>query len=315
MADPTTDPSTPPAPQPCLSLKRDEDEPLVRLCGLHKAFGDLVVHRDVSIDIPRGQVTVLLGPSGTGKSVLLKQIVGLLRPDQGEVWFDGQRIDNQPERALVPWRKRVGFLFQMAALFDSLTVGQNIAFPLVEHTDQKPAERERRVARVLELVGLPGIEDKMPAALSGGQRKRVALARAIVLEPCLILYDEPTTGLDPMSSDVINELIVALSGEMGLTSVAVTHDLASARKIGDRFVLMADGGVVAEGSPADFDASRDPVVRRFMDGQADPQDIERIRAAFGPGSIQEENASDAVPFPRPERRRKPRSQSVGGAAG
>ncbi|MEM6749802.1 MAG: ATP-binding cassette domain-containing protein [Planctomycetota bacterium] len=308
-------PSPEPHAQTCLSLAEDPARPLIRLRDIHKGFGGPAVHQGVCLDIPRGRVTVLLGPSGTGKSVLLKLVVGLLRPDAGEVWFDDHRIDQLPERQLVTLRKRVGFLFQMAALFDSLDVGANIEFPLVEHTQLKPAERAKRVARVLELVGLPGIERKMPAELSGGQRKRVALARAVVLEPCLILYDEPTTGLDPMSSDVINELMGALSREMGLTSVAVTHDLVSARKIGDRFVLLSDGKVVAEGAPAEFDASPDPLVRRFMDGQADPDDIARIRQAFGPGSVRAAAQRQAVPFPRPERRRKPRRPPVQGAAG
>ncbi|MEX2389844.1 MAG: ATP-binding cassette domain-containing protein, partial [Phycisphaeraceae bacterium] len=207
---------------------------LVRLVHVSKSFGPLHVLRDVNFSFERGKNTVILGPSGTGKSVLLKHIVGLLKPDQGEVYYRDQRVDQLTPSQLVEVRKDVGFLFQMSALFDSMTVGENVAFPLVEHSTKTAEARGARVEQVLEMVGLPGIQDKMPADLSGGQRKRVALARAVVLEPALVLYDEPTTGLDPIRADVINELILALNRKLGITSIVVTHDMASANKIADR---------------------------------------------------------------------------------
>lgn len=262
----------PPPPEP--------GTPIVALQDIHIGFGPLTVHRGVTLDFERGQTTVLLGPSGTGKSVLLKLIAGLLRPDQGTVRFEGQRLDTLSESELGGIRQRLGFLFQLSALFDSMTVGQNIAFPLVEHTALDPQERQSCVARVLEMVGLPGIEGKMPAELSGGQKKRVALARAIALEPSVVLYDEPTTGLDPIATDVINELINALTRKVGLTSIVVTHDLPSARKIADRLVLLYDGQVICDGDPSRFETSDDPLVRRFMDGRADDRDLARIREAF-----------------------------------
>ena len=225
---------------------------LVRLVNVHKSFGTLRVLGGINLDIQRGQTTAILGPSGTGKSVLLKHIVGLLKPDQGEVYFDGQRVDQMKEHELVAIRKRIGFLFQMGALFDSKSVGNNVAFPLVEHTKMKPKERLDRVRTVLKMVGLDGIENKMPGDLSGGQRKRVALARAVVMEPALILYDEPTTGLDPITSDVINELIVTLAKRTGVTGIAVTHDITSAKKIADRMVLIYDGNIVADAANEAF---------------------------------------------------------------
>lgn len=258
----------------------DDAGPMVRLVNISKSFGSLRVLDNVSLDIHRGQTTVIIGPSGTGKSVLLKHIVGLLRPDKGEVWFEGRRVDALAPHELVEVRKQIGFLFQMSALFDSLNVEQNVAFPLVQHTGLEPRQRAERVDRVLKMVGLAGLQPKMPADLSGGQRKRVALARAIVLEPCLVLYDEPTTGLDPIRSDVINELIIALSRRLGITSIVVTHDMASANKIADRMLLLYDGQVVADGDPRTFRQSDSPLVQRFIKGQADEDDLDSIREGF-----------------------------------
>jgi len=250
---------------------------IIRLRHVSKSFGPLDVLREVSLDFERGKATVVIGPSGTGKSVLLKHIVGLLQPDEGEVWFNDMRVDDLAERDLVPIRTRIGFLFQQGALFDSMKVHDNICFPLVEHTDTPRAERSKRCAQVLAMVGLEGIEQKMPADLSGGQRKRVALARAIVLEPEVILYDEPTTGLDPIRADVINELIISLQRRLGITSIVVTHDMASANKIADRIVMLYDGRIVADGGPEDFANSEDDLVQRFVRGEADGVDLERIR--------------------------------------
>jgi len=264
-----------------------------------KSFGELRVLDGVDLAIEPGRITVVLGPSGTGKSVLLKHIVGLIRPDRGEVWFHGQRIDRMPERALAPIRRRVGYLFQMGALFDSMTVAENICFPMVEQGDRDRRKQRERCARVLELVGLAGIEARLPAELSGGQRKRVALARAIVLEPELILYDEPTTGLDPVRSAVIDELIISLTRYLETTSVVVTHDIESARKIADRIVMLYDGKFIADGTPAEIIHSEHEFVNRFMKGKAEQEDLDLIEQAMGRAAgraaAEAEEAGDSPP--------------------
>lgn len=246
---------------------------LIELRQLHKRFGSLVVLDGVSLSIEAGQSLVILGASGSGKSVMLKHIVGLLRPDSGEVWFDGHRIDTLPERDLMPIRRQFGFLFQMGALFDSLTVGENVAFPLREHTRKSEADIQRAVQQRLTMVGLPQVTGKMPAQLSGGQRKRVALARAIALEPRVILYDEPTTGLDPIRSDVINELILKLKRELNVTSIVVTHDMISAFKVADRIVMLYDGKLIIDGTPEQVKNSENPTVRRFIAGEANEEEL------------------------------------------
>jgi len=260
------------------------DAPIIRLCEVHKSFDGVDVLRGVSLDLRPGATTVILGPSGTGKSVLLKHIIGLLKPDQGEVYFKQFRIDRLDEKQLVEVRRRMGILFQMGALFDSMTVEQNVTFPLVEHTRMSPSDRADRCKRVLKIVGLQGIEKSMPADLSGGQRKRVALARAVVLEPQVVLYDEPTTGLDPIRADVINELIISLARRTGITSIVVTHDIASATKIADRMVMLYDGHIVADAEPKVFLEIKNELVQRFIHGQADREDIESIRAGFEPAT-------------------------------
>lgn len=263
--------------------RRATDRPegaIVRLVDLHKAFGPHRVLDGVSLNLQRGRTTVIVGPSGTGKSVLLKHIAGLLRPDRGEVWFGDRRVDTMREAELVEIRRKIGFLFQMGALFDSMSVQANVEFPLVEHTRMSPVERAERCAAALRMVGLDGTQRKMPADLSGGQRKRVALARAIVLEPDLILYDEPTTGLDPIRSDVINELILALNHRLNISSLVVTHDMTSARKIADRMIMLYEGHIVADGDPEAFGRSDNDLVQRFIRGQADQADLDLIRAGF-----------------------------------
>jgi phospholipid/cholesterol/gamma-HCH transport system ATP-binding protein len=262
-----------------VSLPLAATEAIVRLEHVSKSFGRLEVLRDLSLDFLSGQTTVVLGPSGCGKSVMLKHIIGLLKPDTGQVWFQLTRVDLLPERELGPIRRQFGFLFQQGALFDSMSVRENVAFPLVEHTDMTAAQRERRVRDVLRMVGLLSCINKMPADLSGGQRKRVALARAIVLEPQVILYDEPTTGLDPIRADVINQLIVKLKQELAVTSIVVTHDMASAFKIADRLVMLYDGAVVMQGTPQEFRTSRDEVVQRFLRGEATEEELAEIRMA------------------------------------
>src|SRR3954471_20392962 len=231
---------------------------LIELKHISKRFGRLVVLKDVTLSIEEGKAIVIIGASGTGKSVLLKHIVGLLKPDKGEVWFDGQRIDELPERKLMDVRQRFGFLFQMGALFDSANVADNVGFPLVEHTHKAPDEIREIVQRKLALVGLPDVGNKMPAELSGGQKKRVALARAIALNPEVILYDEPTTGLDPIRSDVINELILKLRHELNVTSIVVTHDMQSAFKVGERFVMLHEGKFIFDGNLEQIQKSDNP---------------------------------------------------------
>lgn len=242
--------------------------PIVELVGVSKRFGALEVLRGVDLSLQRGQTTVVIGESGTGKSVLLKHMIGLIRPDHGEVRVAGERIDQLPEKELVSVRRRFGFLFQMGALFDSMTAGENIAFPLLEHTDHSEEDIRDIVARKLALVGLDGVQSKLPAELSGGQRKRVALARAIALNPEIILYDEPTTGLDPIRADSINDLIIKLQEELDVTSVVVTHDMASAFKIADRILMLRQGAFIADGTAEDFRNAEDPRVRSFVQGDA-----------------------------------------------
>lgn len=254
--------------------------PIVSIKGLSKSFGTKRVIEGVDLDIERGKTTVILGPSGTGKSVLLKHIVGLFKPDQGEVYFDGKRVDTLSEQDLVPIRKRIGYLFQLGALFDSMTVGENVAFPLVEHAKMDIQQRDAEVEHVLGLVGLGGYQDKRPAELSGGQQRRVALARAVVLQPCMVLYDEPTTGLDPVRADLINELILALTRAMGITSVVVTHDMVSASKIADRMLLMHEGKIICDGTPEQVRATDNAIVQRFINGDANTEDLANIRQAF-----------------------------------
>lgn len=245
---------------------------VVEFRDVWKRFGPLEVLRGVSFQLERGQTTVVIGESGTGKSVLLKHMIGLIKPDKGEIRFDGQRVDNLGEREWVSLRKRFGFLFQMGALFDSMTAGQNVAFPLFEHTKHSDEEVARIVKRKLTMMGLDGVQAKRPAELSGGQRKRVALARAIALDPEVILYDEPTTGLDPIRADSINDLIIKLKTELAVTSVVVTHDMTSAFKVADRILMLHQGRFIADGTADDFRNSTNPHVRRFVAGEADLED-------------------------------------------
>ncbi len=261
----------------------------MRVVNLRKRFGRREVLRGVSIDFAPGAITVVLGPSGCGKSVMLKHLVGLLRPDRGEVWFGATRIDKLGERELGMVRRQIGFLFQQSALFDSLTVRENIAFPLREHGMNDDGLIESKVRRVLDLVALEETIDQMPSELSGGQRKRVALARAVVLEPRVVLYDEPTTGLDPIRSEVINQLILKLSDSLGVTSIVVTHDLMSAYRIADRMVLLHEGQVALEGTPREFEETTDPTARQFLRGELGADELARIRGS----------GDDAAPQRRP----------------
>ena len=251
--------------------------PIIRMVDVHKRFGDLVVLNGLDVELEAGQTTVIIGESGSGKSVILKHIVRLLRPDRGEVYYRDQRIDNLPERELVALRPRFGFLFQLSALFDSMTVAENVGFPIREHTRRSRREIAEIVRQKLDMVGLDGIQAKMPAELSGGQTKRVALARAIALDPEIILYDEPTTGLDPPRADVINELINKLQSELNVTSVVVTHDMTSAAKVSDRILMLYEGKFIFDGTPEDIISSEDPRVRCFVEGRCAEDDLMSIQ--------------------------------------
>jgi len=254
------------------------DRPIIELRGVYKRFGWQQVLSGIDLSIQRGKCLVILGASGSGKSVMLKHIVGLLKPDKGQVLFNSRRIDNLPERELMKVREQFGFLFQWGALFDSDTVFDNVAFPLVEHSQKTPEEIAHIVHQKLTMVGLPDSGDKMPGELSGGQRKRVALARAIAMDPEVVLYDEPTTGLDPIRADVINELIIKLGHELSITSVVVTHDMNSAFKVADRLVMLHEGKLIFDGTTEQIRASKDDEVHRFVNGEASESDLATLRA-------------------------------------
>jgi len=255
------------------------DEAIIRLVNVHKRFVRLEVLRGVDLLLRRGETTVVIGESGSGKSVLLKHITGLLRPDRGEVYYQGKRIDMMSEKELVEARKNFGFLFQLGALFDSLSVAENVAFPVVEHTRMSRRQIEGIVKAKLAMVGLDGLQDKRSSELSGGQKKRVALARAIAMDAEVILYDEPTTGLDPPRADVINELIIKLKHELQTTGVVVTHDMASAYKVADRIIMLYRGRFIFDGTPDQIRASDDPRVRRFIEGRASEDDMRGLEDA------------------------------------
>ena len=256
-----------------------DGEPIIRLERVRKAFEGQVVLDRVDLAIRPGETTVVIGPSGCGKSVLLKHIVGLLRPDEGKVFFRDHLVSAMSERQLVAVRRHMGFLFQGGALFDSLTVEENVCFPLVEHGVGSGTgdERRDRCAQVLSLVGLDGYQGRYPAELSGGERKRVALARAIALGPEVILYDEPTTGLDPIRADLINELILTLQSALGTTAVVVTHDMSSARKVGDRIVMLYRGKFVIDTTPDLLDEVTNEVVADFVEGRAGAEELAKIQ--------------------------------------
>jgi len=243
------------------------DEPLIRCQSLYKAFNGLEVLTGLDLEVFRGETLVVIGESGCGKTVLLKHLVGLLRPDAGQVFFAGTDLTRLSEWELIPIRTRFGMLFQGSALFDSLSVGENVAFPLREHRHLPEAELRRIVAEKLTLMGLPDIEEKMPAELSGGMRKRVALARAIALDPEVILYDEPTTGLDPLHADDINELILHTQRTVQATTIIVTHDIVSACRVADRIVMLHGGCIIAGGSPEEILTSDLPELQAFIRGR------------------------------------------------
>ena len=241
-----------------------EEDLVVSVRDLWKRFGATVALAGVSLSVRRRETRVIMGPSGCGKSVLLKHLVGLLRPDRGEILVFGQAVHAMPEAALDALRIRLGVVFQAAALFDSLSVAENVAFPLRRHRRMSETEIAARVTEMLAKVEMVGTESKMPAELSGGMRKRVGIARALALDPSLILYDEPTAGLDPLTARTVDDLILRLRDDLGVTSIVVTHDLDSAFRLADRLAVMDAGHLVAEGRTDEIRASTQPFVRRFL---------------------------------------------------
>lgn len=241
------------------------DDVVVRLVGVHKRFGDLVVLDGVGVDLTRGATTSIIGPSGVGKSVFLKHLVGLLAPDAGQVWVGDVDMARARERDKRRVRLRMGMLFQGAALFGSMSTGDNVAFPLRHHTRMSERDIRRRVDELLELVELPGLYDRPTAALSGGQRKRVGLARAIVMEPEILLFDEPNSGLDPLTSSTIDELVVRMREHLGITFVVITHDIVSAVRISDHIGMLWKGDLVEFAPTQEFLRSRHEIVRRFLE--------------------------------------------------
>jgi phospholipid/cholesterol/gamma-HCH transport system ATP-binding protein len=267
----------------------ENDQPLLAIRNLHVRLGSQEILRDVNLRIPRGQTLVIIGESGCGKTVLLKTMIRLIAPTAGQVIFDGRDLAELDERELTSQRIRYGFVFQNAALFDSMSIGQNVAFPLRQHTHHGNAEIERLVLSGLAEVGLPdSVAPKKPAELSGGMRKRVGLARALIMCPELILYDEPTTGLDPIMSDVINELIMRTRRSHPVTSVIVTHDMRTARKVADRVIMIhplsrleeGENQILFDGPPSELDRTEEQRVVQFVRGEAGERLME-MRAAVG----------------------------------
>lgn len=246
---------------------------MITLIDVYKAFGDKQVLKGFSLDVAEGETMVVIGYSGTGKSVAIKHIVGLLTPDAGTVIVDGKEVPTLPRRELYELRSQIGYVFQFAALFDSLSIGDNVAMGL-RKLDMEPGEIRDRVSEALRLVDLPDTAQRFPAELSGGMRKRVGIARAIALRPKYILYDEPTTGLDPVTSAVIDELMIRMRRQLGVTSVVITHDMRSAYTVGSRIAMLYDGRVRQVGTVEEIRNTKDPVVRQFIEGRATLSEVE-----------------------------------------
>ncbi len=241
----------------------------LELQRIEKSFGKNHVLRGIDLQVKEGETLVVIGRSGCGKSVMLKHMVGLIKPDRGRVFVDGEDITDLSEHALFEVREEFGYLFQSSALLDSLTVEENVGLGLVERSKQSPETIREIVREKLSMVGMSGVEKSMPSDLSGGMKKRVGLARAIAMNPEIVLYDEPTTGLDPIMADTINELILFLKHELQITSVVVTHDMSSARKVADRIAMLHDGTIIFSGTVDDLDATDDPSVRQFVEGRSE----------------------------------------------
>ncbi|MEM5794768.1 MAG: ABC transporter ATP-binding protein [Bacillota bacterium] len=243
---------------------------MIKIVNVHKSFGRKKILADISLEIRQGEIMVIMGPSGCGKSTLLRLLIGLLKPTEGQVWIDGQELSGMNEDALNEVRKKMGMVFQYSALFDFLTVGENVAFGLRQHTNFAEEDIAKNVSRKLKMVGLAGYEQVMPAELSGGMKKRVSLARAIAGNPRIVLYDEPTAGLDPIMSSVIDRLIVSCRDRMDITSVVVTHHMESAFRIADRMAMINEGKIIAVGTPDEIKNSRDATIQQFIHGWLSP---------------------------------------------
>ncbi|MFZ6016579.1 MAG: ABC transporter ATP-binding protein [Nitrospirota bacterium] len=241
---------------------------MIEIIDLHKSFGKNHVLKGVNLKVERGESMVVIGGSGSGKSVLIKHIIGILKPDEGKVFMDGIDIATLNENELYEVRKKFGMLFQMSALFDSMTVWENVGFALMRHKKMNEKEVKPLAIEKLRLVGLMGVEDLMPSELSGGMKKRVGLARAIAHEPEILLYDEPTTGIDPILADAINELIIEMKQHLSVTSIAITHDMNSAYKIADRIAMLYEGKIIEVGTPDEIKNTQNPIVRQFITGSA-----------------------------------------------
>lgn len=241
----------------------------IRAVSLYKSFGEKDVLHGINIEVRQGESMVVIGGSGSGKTVLIKCIIGLMRPDQGEIHVDGLEITSLDEKRMNEVRKKFGMLFQGGALFDSMTVWENVGFGLRQQTRLSEEEIRRVASEKLALVGLKNVEDLMPAELSGGMRKRVSLARAIAMEPEILLYDEPTTGIDPIMADAINDLIVQMKEKLNVTSIAITHDMKSAYKIADRIAMLYQGKIIEVGTPGEIRNSSNPMVQQFIEGRSE----------------------------------------------
>jgi phospholipid/cholesterol/gamma-HCH transport system ATP-binding protein len=237
---------------------------VIRIVGLTKRFGDSEVLKGINLHVRRGKTRVILGVSGSGKTVLMKHMIGLLKPNAGEVLVDGEDIVKLDDKGMLRVRRKFGMVFQQAALFDSMTVGDNVAFPLREHTKWKPEEVDKKVAEKLQVVGLEGVEPKYPSELSGGMRKRVGLARALVLEPTCVLYDEPTTGLDPITTENVDQMIMDASARLQVTSVVISHDVGSAIRVADDIAVIHDGVIVEDCPASEIRKSAHPFVQKFL---------------------------------------------------
>jgi phospholipid/cholesterol/gamma-HCH transport system ATP-binding protein len=246
------------------SAPSDDPRWHVQVCDLHRRFGDHEVLRGVNVNMERGKVNVIIGASGSGKSVLVKHIIGLLLPTSGHIWVDGTDVCALEARELAEFRKRFGMVFQFAALFDSLTVAENCAFPLVEHTHKAKAEIADIVDDRLEALGLAGTQDKFPGELSGGMRKRVGLARALVLEPKVLIYDEPTTGLDPIATANVDDMINTTAERFHVTSIVISHDMASVFRIADRVAMLYEGTILASGTVDEIKSCDEPYLQEFI---------------------------------------------------
>ena len=241
---------------------------MIEIINLSKTFNHKPVLKKLNLTVQTGETLVIIGQSGTGKSVLLKHIIGLITPDSGQILIDGEEITRARGRDLERIRMKFGMLFQGAALFDSMTIGENVGFSLMEHTDLEEEEIQKRVREALAIVGLKDIENMKPSELSGGMRKRVGLARAIISNPQIIMYDEPTTGVDPIMADAINDLIIELHDKLKVTGIAVTHDMTSAYKIASRIAMLYEGKIIEAGTPDEIRHTKNPIVRQFITGAA-----------------------------------------------